>query len=151
MISSLAVVRFLDIDNVQGLGPSMDGKPLITINQQNSESDAPKGSAEARHRDTMSGNPGLIQTQFTNLRHLCIRTVGQGLADDPGWIPQRDEDRYEELAPFIDCGIIFLKDQDWLCCESVLFLISNQGEMGGKSVPAHYLWGCTHCHMKKRF
>jgi hypothetical protein len=50
----------------------------------------------------MRGHLKPIQSQFVNLQHLCIRTVGQDLAENDRWFPQRDEERYEELASFID-------------------------------------------------
>jgi hypothetical protein len=37
-----------------------------------------------------------------HLQHLFIRTVGQDLAENNRWFAKRDEDRYDELASFID-------------------------------------------------
>lgn len=104
MISSPRSVKSLELDNVGGLGQLADGKPLqwSENHQRPPESDSPNGNPEIRHPGPMRGHLRPTQSQFTNLQHLHIRTVGQDLFEDNNWVPQRDKNRYAELASFID-------------------------------------------------
>jgi hypothetical protein len=102
MISSPRSVKFLELDNVGGLGQLADGKPLQWNLQRPPESDSSNGNPETRHPGPMRGHLRPIQSQFANLQRLHIRTVGQDLFEDSSWASQRDKNRYAELASFID-------------------------------------------------
>jgi hypothetical protein len=104
MISSPTSFKFLELENVGGLGQLADGKPFQWSGnrRQLPESDSPNGNPETRHAGPMRGHLRPIQSQFANLQHFHIRTVGQDLFEDSRWVPQRDKNRYAELALFID-------------------------------------------------
>ena len=115
MVSSPEKVLSLDLDNPQGFGQFRDGfdedsdmSDLRLNTALYPETEDENNIAVLRHPGPMSGHLAPLFGRFTRLKHLCIRTIGQGASADPrwkgadqSWSEAREKARYIEIASFI--------------------------------------------------
>jgi hypothetical protein len=110
MISSPEIVVSLDLDNAQGLGQVQDGldeewevplssSPDNILLHQETEDD--REIPVLRHPGAMRGHLNPLIGHFLNLKHLCIRTVGQDDSTDQSWSDSREKERYTEISNFL--------------------------------------------------
>ncbi|KAI9812206.1 MAG: hypothetical protein M1827_004872 [Pycnora praestabilis] len=93
----------LDLNNLQDFGQIEEGEDLPSMRDLSTmtESEYADGTPKLRHPGPLRGHLRHMNGKCTNLKNLCLRSVGQDYAPLPMWSAQKDEERYAEWAAFI--------------------------------------------------
>ncbi|KUJ12547.1 uncharacterized protein LY89DRAFT_738323 [Mollisia scopiformis] len=93
----------LEFDNLQDFGQLNENEklPALADLAKIRESKDKEGNSIVRHPGVMRGHLQHLEGKCSNLRSLCLRSVGNDRQLDSRWSPTIDAARYKEWATFI--------------------------------------------------